>query len=182
MRLILFLHANQWESSSFLDSLTVEGCQRRNWHIGRDALLEEAPWQRLYTRGSNSDLITFTGFDQTTFHLLLELFSPMFDNCTPYIKNGPNGSGFRVLKPMEHRGRKRKIKAHSCLGLTLAWFRFHGMEYILQGWFGFTSTHLNIWLCFGRRILFKVLHDNDDERVRFPTDKEIGEQLEIIAA
>ena len=113
----------------------------------------------------------------TAFHLLLELFSPMFDSCITYIKNGPNGSGFRVLKPMERRGRKRKVKAHSCLGLTLAWFRFHGVEYILQGWFGFTSKHLNIWLHFGRRILFKLSMTMMMHKYNFPQMKKLGSKL-----
>ena len=52
----------------------------------------------------------------------------------------------------------------------------------MQGWFGFTSTHLNIWLQFGHRILFKVLHGNEDAAVRFPTDEGLELQIQIIEA
>jgi hypothetical protein len=40
-------------------------------------------------------LITFSGFNQTVFYFLLELFTPLFDICTPYIDNGPAGSGYK---------------------------------------------------------------------------------------
>jgi hypothetical protein len=73
------------------------------------------------------------------------MFSPVFNEYTPYINNGLAGIAIKKLPPVEkHKERKRKVEAHSCLGLALSWYRFRGAEYILQGWFGFTCTHLNI--------------------------------------
>ena len=179
--MLLLTHSNQWEDHSFWAKMTAEGRRRRDRHLSREALLdpEESPWQRLYNNGSDKDLITFTGFDRNTFDSLLELFGPAFDTHTPYINSAPDGSSYKHI-PLKQRGRKRLVKAHACLGLTLSWYRFRRGEYILQGWFGFTSMHLNIWRWFGRRILLKILCNHPDAMVRFPTDEEIATQIEIV--
>ena len=78
------------------------------------------------------------------------------------------------------RGRQRIIDATQCLGLVLAWYRFHGPEYILQGWFGFTGTHANVWLKFGRHGLLCCLQDDPDAAVKLPTDEVIVELKAIV--
>jgi hypothetical protein len=174
MRLILLLHSNHWENETFLSKLNAEGRRRRDRHLGRDALLdlEQAPWNRLYHQGTDKDFITFTGFDRSAFQSILTDFAPLFHSYTLYTDKKASGTCYKAI-PLKRRGRKRLVTAHACLGLTLSWYRVRGGDFILQGWFGFMSTHLNIWLRFGRRILFKVLHNNDDARVCFPTDEEL---------
>ena len=78
------------------------------------------------------------------------------------------------------RGRQRIIDATQCLGLVLAWYRFRGPEYILQGWFGFTGTHANVWLKFGRRGLLRCLQDDPDAAVKIPTDEVIVQLKAIV--
>ena len=77
------------------------------------------------------------------------------------------------------RGRKRITSTSASLGLVLAWYRFRRAEFILQGWFGFTSTHNNDWLRFGRRMLLRTLRKNEDARVTFPEDGKIDTFKEI---
>ena len=86
------------------------------------------------------------------------------------------------LNPMKAkgRGRKRKVNSTACLGLTLAWYRFRGSEFTLQGWFGFTGTQTNVWLRFGRRMLLKTLLNMPDSLVIFPSDDKIEEYQEAI--
>lgn len=72
------------------------------------------------------------------------------------------------------RGRNRIISARTCLGLVLAWYRFRGAEFILQGWFGFTGNHANVWIRFGRRGLLVVLADNEHAKVVMPSDEKIA--------
>jgi len=71
------------------------------------------------------------------------------------------------------------IDAKSCLGLVLTWYRFKGAEFILQGWFGFVGSHLNVWLRFGRRGLVQLLWNDEDAKIALPTDEKI-EQLKVI--
>jgi DDE superfamily endonuclease len=66
------------------------------------------------------------------------------------------------------------ISPTQCLALVLCWYRFRGSEYILQGWFGFTGTHCNIWLRFGRRMLLKALWKEPIAKVTMPTDEKIA--------
>jgi DDE superfamily endonuclease len=83
---------------------------------------------------------------------------------------------FRELDPERYRGgRSRIIDAKTCLGLAhvLAWFRFRGAEYILQGWFGFTGSHSNVWLRFGRRGLLVVLQNEPSARVEMPSTQQV---------
>jgi hypothetical protein len=116
--------------------MSDEGRQRRNWHLSRESLLdpEDAPWTRLYTKAMDGDFITFTGFDCAAFNSLFGMFSPVFDEYTLYINNCLAGTAIKKLPPVEKcKGRKRKVEAHSCLGLALSWYRFKGADYILQG-------------------------------------------------
>ena len=67
------------------------------------------------------------------------------------------------------------VTARACLGLVLAWYRFRGAEFVLQGWFGFTGTQCNVWLRFERRMLLKALLAIAEAQVKFPTEGTIKE-------
>lgn len=187
---MLILGAAEEEEESELtwrEQLNEDGRARRERHIPRESLLppDKSPWSRLYHSKNDSALITITGFDHETFQWLLELFTPLFYGFTPWVaKDGyPNGSWYRKLEDRGLKGgRKRIIRPHSCLGLVLAWYRFRGSEYILQGWFGFTGSHANVWLKFGRRMLFKALKDVELARPEWPDHPTINSLKAIVVA
>jgi hypothetical protein len=106
----------------------------------------------------------------------VELFSPWYLNHTPWTKS-KEGSTFNRIYPGNKRGgRRRIITATTCLALVLAWYRFRGAEFQLQGWFGFTGTHANVWLKFGRRGLLKLLRNHPmARRVKMLTADKIAE-------
>jgi DDE superfamily endonuclease len=165
------------DDDSFRELLDEEGRQRRDRRIPRIALLTPggSAFDKLYSSGNNQALITVTGFDHLAFRSLLELFSPWYLTHTPWT-GSQDGTTFKRLAPKYGRtGRKRVITAVTCLALVLAWYRFRGAEFQLQGWFGFTGTHANIWLRFGRRGLLIVLKKHPMSRVQYPTDQKIEE-------
>ena len=110
---------------------------------------------------------------------MLCLFEPLFEKHTPWV-GANDGLRFARLKKRDTRGRKRIIEASSCLGLVLAWCRFKGSEFILCGWFGFTGTHANIWLRFGRRVLLIALWQNPLAKVSLPSDEKIKALQETV--
>jgi hypothetical protein len=78
---------------TFKQRLTLAGRQRRDRRIPRAALLEPSasPWRALYVSGSDPALITLTGFDHDSFNELERLFTPFFENHTPYTFDGSIG-------------------------------------------------------------------------------------------
>ena len=168
----------------FRNKLNEEGRKRRCRNIPRNSLTPptKSAWHTLYSSGDDGALITVTGFDHATFKHILDIFTPFFEGYTPWIgKDTADGLKFRKVRADERRGRKRLVTATSCLGLVLAWYRFRGGEFILQGWFGFTGGHTNIWLRFGRRMLLKSLIDQQDAIVKLPTAEEIAFCQEAIS-
>jgi DDE superfamily endonuclease len=161
-------------------NLSLEGRCRRERRLPREALVspEESAWTRLFDSGNDQALITITGFDHSAFGSLLDLFKGWFNQHTPWT-GSQDGTTFRELDPNRYRGgRSRIIDAKTCLGLVLSWYRFRGAEYILQGWFGFTGSHANVWLRFGRRGLLIVLQNDADARVEMPS----VERVELLKA
>ena len=156
----------------FRHRLNAEGRRRRDRQIPRPALPDpnESPWSILYSSNDDGALITVTGFDHKTFKHMLQLFEPLFNEFTPWTRNN---DGHKYKRVRTRRGRKRMVSAISCLGLVLAWYRFKGAQWVLQGWFGFTYGQTNVWLRFGRRMLFKALHCHPDCVVKFPEDNKI---------
>jgi DDE superfamily endonuclease len=172
------------EDDTFRDLLDIEGRQRRDRRIPRTALLTpgESAFDKLYNSGNNQALITVTGFDHRAFRSLIDLFSPWYLSHTPWT-GSQDGTTFKALDTNHGRtGRRRIITATTCLALVLTWYRFRGAEYQLQGWFGFTGTHANVWLKFGRRGLLKVLKAHPLSRVEMPSDEKIEELKAVCAA
>ena len=169
----------------YRDFLTLEGVIRRDRRIPRVALVDPAtsPWEKVYQSGNDQAMITVTALDQTAFRNLLKLFRPFFYNYTPWTGNKDGSTYVRVVRGANRRtGRPRLVKASSCLGLSLAWYRFKGAEFILQGWFGFTGTHANVWLKFGRRMLIKVLLKLQAARVTMPSEETVAEHMRRVEA
>lgn len=164
--------------------LTLEGRRRRDRRIPREALLEpeQSPWTHLYHSRNDQALITVTGFDHAAFSAMLYDFCPYFYNFTPWTGKH-DGTTYKALRSASNTstpGRPRKIKAHACLGLILASYRFRGSDYQLQGWFGFTGTHASVWIRFARRMLLKTLQSDAAARVTMPSDDKITELQEIV--
>jgi DDE superfamily endonuclease len=159
------------EDERYRSRLNEEGRRRRDRRIPRTALVSpsDSAFERLYFAGNDQALITATGFDHAAFDCLMGVFEPWFNEHTPWTSDG---RPFRRLSQYTH-GRSRIINARTCLGLVLAWYRFRGSEYALQGWFGFTGTHANTWLRFGRRGLLIVLSDHEHAQVKMPSDEEV---------
>ena len=174
MLLYMIRKRSKKNQCSFRSLLNEEGRKRRDRHLPRAALVHPSlsAWQQMYGCGIDSTLITVVGFDHNAFRELLELYKPYFDGFSPWTGDS-DGRTYRRLRRAKRKGRGRIINAESSLGLTLAWFRFRGAEWALQGWFGYTGTHTNVWLRFGRRMLLKCLMKHPDARVKFPTDEEV---------
>jgi hypothetical protein len=171
------------EVNTFREQLVAEGRLRRDRRIPRAALHApgDSAFDRLYNSGNDQALITVTGFDHRAFRSLLELFGPWFSSHTPWT-GCKDGTTFKpIVRGDKRGGRKRIITATTCLALTLVWYRFRGAEFQLQGWFGFTGTHANAWLKFGRRGLLLLLKKHPLARVKMPTDEKIAESSRLHA-
>ena len=166
----------------FFQSLNLEGRLRHNRGLNRNSLVDPSasPWQKLYDSKDNPALITVTGLDHEAFAELLKFYEPLYNEYTPWTGQC-DGTTYRRLRVSvsKGRGRKRIINAAASLGLVLSWYRFRGAEFILQGWFGFTHTHNNVWLRFGRRMLLKALKRHPEAQVKIPGDEEIKEMKKI---
>jgi DDE superfamily endonuclease len=180
-RWFVFLYLQRKTRQKFSSLLTASGRRRRDRKLPRCALPipSESPWQKVFDSQDDGSLITVTGFDFNAFKVLLSLFRPWFDGYTPWTGFQDGFTYKKVSINEKYKGKARIITAESCLGLVLAWFRFRGAEYILQGWFGFTGCHTNVWLRFGRRMLLKCLISHPLAKVQMPTAENI-EKLKAI--
>jgi hypothetical protein len=100
------------------------------------------------------------------------LFKALFDKYSPWTEENP-GLNYRKVSINTKRGSIRIITSTQCLCLVLAWFRFKGSGFILQGWFGFTGCHSNAWLRFGRRMLIACLINHPLAKVQIPTNEAV---------
>jgi DDE superfamily endonuclease len=173
----------KFKKKSFRERLSAEGRRRRQRHLPRRALLppQQSAWQRLYDSNDDSALIVVTGFDYRAFNAMHDLFKPLFDGYSPWTSENP-GLMYKKIDTNTNRGSRRIITSSQCLGLVLAWYRFKGPEYILQGWFGFTGCHSNVWLRFGRQMLIKCLRKHPLATVKMPSNEDVEKLKEICKA
>ena len=169
----------------YYQQLNLEGRLRRGRGLNRNALVEprQSPWAKLYSSMDDAALITVTGLDHAAFAELLRHYEVYFDQYTPWTGDC-DGSTYKRLKVevSKGRGRPRIINAAASLGLVLCWYRFRGAEFVLQGWFGFTHTHNNVWLRFGRRMLLKALKQHPMAEVKMPSPQKIAQLKSICHA
>jgi DDE superfamily endonuclease len=165
---------NKRKKKTFRDRLTLEGRRRRQRNLPRASLLppQESAWQKLYDAKDDPALITITGFDYRAFNAMHDLFKPLFEQYSPWTPKNP-GYYYKRVDINQVKGSARIISSSQCLALVLAWYRFRGSEYVLQGWFGFTGCHTNVWLRFGRRMLLKCLINHPLARVEMPSNEGI---------
>jgi DDE superfamily endonuclease len=171
------------KKKTFRQRLNEEGRRRRQRNLPRHALLapKESAWQRLFDSHDDAALITVTGFDHNTFNSMHTLFKPLFDRYSPWTEENP-GLNYKMVNKSSKRGSIRIITSTQCLGLVLAWFRFKGSEFILQGWFGFTGCHSNVWLRFGRRMLISCLINHPLAKVQMPSNEAVEKLKQLCVA
>lgn len=152
--------------------------RRLNNQIPRCALLppDKSAWATLYASGSDSALITATGFDHVTFDKLLSDFKIVYDS---YRMDSITGMIVPRLNP--HMGRPRLLDAAGCLGLTLMWTRTKGADWSLCMHFGLTHTCCSRLIRFGRHILLNVLKNSSSGRIQLPSESEIEEYIAAVA-
>ena len=138
---------------------------RRIRRITRRALMDpfSSAFLKLYNSQCTQSLISYTGFDYESFNSLLLLFTPYFEEFTPYSDEGG------IVRVRHGKGRKRMISPIICLGLVLAWTWTRGNLFSLQLDFGLSHSCLCLWLRFGMRIIVNVLRDHPLARVRKPS-------------
>lgn len=160
----------------FHRSLMHEDRQLRQRRIPRISLQDshQSSWRRLFFSENDQALITLTGLDHATFHNLLQLFQPIFDNYTPF------GEGDQIQK-ISPRGRKRAVQALDILGLVLTWTRTRGSLLSLQLHFGLSMTNLTMYLRFGRRIVVEVLKNNPLAAIKIPSPEKVEEYKQLVA-
>lgn len=152
--------------------MSDEDYMRRVRKIPRRALLDPnaAPFQRLFTSGNDSSLITLTGLNHNSFNYVLEKFHILYTKFSPYSTHG------KIRKLSEtQRGRPRLMTSAQCLGLTLAWTRTRGSMAILSLLFGATGSVVSLFLRFGRRILLRVLVRDSQAAVTLPTEEQVDQ-------
>ena len=120
-------------------------------------------------------MITFTGFDRTSFFWLHTHFECMYTQYSPHSVDGN-------MKRIDNtKGRRRLLTSMDCLALCLSWTRFRGSVSSLQMIFGITGTPLSLYLRFGRRILVAMLQKEPDTAIRLPSNDEIEDYKKVIA-
>jgi hypothetical protein len=118
----------------------------------------------------------FTGFDYVSFHTLLLLFAPYFNELSPYSCDG------KIVRVRREKGRRRMISPVICLGLVLAWTCSRGNVFSLQLDFGLSHSCLCLWLHFGMQIVVNVLHEYPFARVQNPSREEVAAFQQTTAA
>jgi hypothetical protein len=149
----------------------------RSKKIPRIALLppSRSPWRKLYSSRNDQSMVAVTGFDYGSFQKVLEEFAPVFTYNTPFL-------GDTIVPCDPTKGRKRKIMAEDCLALILYWGRLRGNGTPLQLIFGMTSSNLQMYLRFGRRVFIQVFRKHPLARICLPSAEKIAEYQEAVAA
>ena len=159
-------------SRSFKSLLSLQARRNRLNSFRRKALLSyrASPFIQVYNSGQDDAMITLTGFDYQSFHRLLQPFSVMFEQYTPFTSSG----FLRKITP-KSGGRPRKIDAKGCLALYLTWTRTRGSTRMLQLVFVSTKSKVGVYIRFAKRLVCKALHNHRDARIVFPNEVEAVE-------
>lgn len=167
------------ESKSFKKQLTREERRLRRGCYSRAVILPpmSAPWVRVLEGSDDAAMITLTSLDRRAFDYLLGKFGPVYNQFTPSTKSGKIGKLSGAAQ-----GRPRLMDAPCALGLCLAWMCTRGSSSVLCLLFGVTQPVLSLYLRYGRRILVKILMNDEYARVKLPTTDEIETYQEAIAA
>jgi hypothetical protein len=165
----LQVEENDLQPLPFCNHLKKRFRMRRIHQITRRALMDPflSPFLKLYHSWCTQSFITYTGFDYDSFESILLLFTPYFNEFTPYSSTGG------IVRVRREKGCKRMISPLICLGLVLVrtWTRVS--LFSLQPDFGLLHSCLVLWLRFGMRIVINILQDHPLARVRKPSQEEV---------
>jgi hypothetical protein len=86
----------------------------------------------MYTSRDDQAMIHLTGFDFASFHFIVNLFAPKYNEYTPVV----GWDGFILCKVSLTQGRPRLLNQADCLVLVLvlvlAWSRTQGSLMVVQ--------------------------------------------------
>ena len=133
-----------------------------------------SPFRTIFVSAIEHSLLTTTGFTYDVFCDLLSRFSPIFEAFTPY------DDGNKIRKIVS-RTRPKTIQPVDCLGLQLFYLRNRGPQWVMCTGFGMSQTELSLYLRFSRRILIKLLGQDQSDRTQSPNAVEIGQFIESIS-
>mmetsp|Transcript_42272 Transcript_42272/g.61954 ORF Transcript_42272/g.61954 Transcript_42272/m.61954 type:complete len:158 (-) Transcript_42272:8-481(-) len=119
--LMLISDAEGYENQSYRQKLRKQGQLRRRNRLTRLAtsMPSASAWVYLLHSGCDQSFISITGFDYTTFHLMLPHFNALYNKFAPYSKDG------FILKKIK-KTNKRLLTGDACLGLVLCWTKSWG--------------------------------------------------------
>ena len=170
-----FVHSSN--NHVFTRSLTIDQHRLPGHYIPSCALQDPltSSFSTLYCSNNEQALITVNGFNHLNFNYILERFSPVFENMTPY------GEDVQIL-PKERKGCPRKFDNTLGLGLFLMWTRTRGNCFTLGIIYGSTKPPLSVFLLFGRHVLLQVLCADPASRIKMPdTSEDLDALCKIVA-
>lgn len=167
-------HTLRYQSLSDIERLL----KRRETPRPALAPVKVSAWSYILNSSNDQAMMNTTGFTFAGFRQLNALFQPLYVKYSPYSYNE-----IGVLIPVtekENRGRPRLMKAEDCLGMTLAWYRTRSRYNGLGPFFGMVASNCNLWIRFGRRILFTVLRDHPLAKPTVPSRHKLFEYRDAI--
>lgn len=164
----------------FRSTLELDSRRLRQGKLRRCSLHHpsESSFSRFFNSGQDDALVMMCGFDHASFVNLRAKFKIEFERYTPYTQDErirmlrTNRRQQRGVVVKKKRGRPRLLSSIQSLGLALTWTRTQGSYAVMQVIFGLTPGQLSLWLRFLRRLLVKVLTNDQLTRMTVPTDSE----------
>jgi hypothetical protein len=166
--------------------LSDGGKQRRDRRIPRASLLMpwDSPWEKVLFSANDQSLITMTGFDCQSFHMLHRRFCIFFNRFSPHT--GEDGRiallQRRIGGQYAGTGRKRIVTSEACLGLLLVFNRTTAPCHMLSCLFGISGTAVSVYVRFARLILLRLLKHHPTAKVALPTNEKVAEYKQAISS
>jgi hypothetical protein len=143
-------------------------------------LPSRSPWQHIYNVGNDQAFITLLGFDKKSFDNMVQIFTPYYNTMSPHPEKNVIDPP-HYIRPIPDRtihfgmvgGRPRIVDAKTCIAIMMAYYRFKGGVFVLQGWFGLTGTNILTWLRFTIIIVINILKNIPKYAIMFPDDNTI---------
>ena len=169
-----FVHSRN--KKLFFNSLSKARRILRRRVIPRPSLVSNnvSPFRTIFLSAIDHSLVTTTGFTYDVFCELLRRFTPVFEAFTPF------DYGNKIRKLVK-RTRPKTIQPVDCLGLQLFYLRNRGPQWVMCTVFGMTQTAVSLHLRFSRRVLIKLLGQDQSARARSPNSVEIEQFIESIS-
>jgi hypothetical protein len=134
----------------------------------------------MYTSRDDQAMIPLTRFDFASFHFIVNLFAPKYNEYTPVV----GWDGFILCKVSLTQGRPRLMNPADCLVLVLvlAWSRTQGSMMVIQFIFGLRMIPVAKYLQYAQRVFVKVLKANSLSKIPLPKHDKLEEYRSVIEA